>query len=209
MRYFWVVITSAMLVVLSCGNGATGPGDPEEDPPFWSDYNWISYVFQCYPFSLSAGYAIRVDSIYFMMQPCSSYMLPESIGVGFVTTIDSLPPDCWVMDLAVAFRSFSAIQIDDYYQFEYPYWLSNGPMLEPVPLTSDSALGGLNNVIPVFYGEYDGDTTIIVRKLLNTLDPWDLELVPGSSYWMQLIYRAEYPYMPGWIYSDPVLIPNL
>ena len=72
---------------------------------------------------------------------------------------------------------------DDFYEYYSPYGLSDGRLGESIPYQPDTALGGVNDVHAVFFGEVDGDSTLVYRKAFSTGDSaWDLTLAHDSTF---------------------------
>ncbi len=67
------------------------------------------------------------------------------------------------MDGNLAMTFSGSLTTDDRYEYYYPYGFSDRELGESIPYQPDTALGGVNDVHAVFFGEFNGDSTLVYR----------------------------------------------
>ncbi|MFO7626374.1 MAG: hypothetical protein R6V62_03850 [Candidatus Fermentibacteraceae bacterium] len=172
----------AAFFAAACSN----PTNPSNDPNEWESYEWVPCTnFFTYPCSVLCS--VSGDSLYIMVTQEAdttnwySCRMPDQVT--FNVFSDGLYGEDYHVDGNRAMIVSGSLVTNDWYEYHYPYGLCDGKLGEPIPYQLDTALGGVNNVQAVFFGEVDGDSTLVYRKAFFTGDSqWDLTLVHDSTF---------------------------
>ncbi|GEM_PF-3254515 len=200
----WVMC--AAFLAAACSN----PTTPSETPHEWEDYEWVPCAdFFTYPCSVLCS--VSGDSLYIMVTQKADTtdwfrcQMPDLVSFNLIS--DGLYGMDFYVDGNKAMTVSGSLLTDDWYEYYYPYGLSDCMLGEPIPYQPDTALGGVNNVHAVFFGELNGDSTLVYRKAFSTGDSqWDLTLAHDSTFQVMVYLQWGEPYdsLEFYMISDPM-----
>jgi hypothetical protein len=175
-------ILYAALLAASCSN----PTTPSETPHEWEDFEWVPCA-EFFTVPCSVFCSVSGDSLYIMVKQeadttkwCSCRM-PDQIT--FNVFSERFLGEDYHVDGNRAMIVSGSLVTDDFYEYYSPYGLYDGQSGESIPYQPDTALGGVNDVHAVFFGEADGDSTLVYRKAFSTGDSqFDMTLAHDSTF---------------------------
>ncbi len=168
----YVSIGIVLVCVIACDSGTS----PEQISYFWEDLNWVSIE------GFSAQYcdvffAVQNDSLYVMgvqVADTSDYYkcnFPDLVSINIYDEIDF---EEYTIDGNTAHTADSELSTDD--------WFGS----ENTNFQTDASLGGTNDVIGIFLGEVNGDSTVVFRKATVTGDfEYDTRLLSDSTFGLE------------------------
>jgi hypothetical protein len=196
-----VIVCLATLLVIGCGN-STGPA---EESYSWEQYEWTP-VDRYNSDACQISYTIRNDSIYIIgvqEADTSHYCrcnMPDIVS--FEVLLDGQYPDSYHRDGTMALTAAGSLQTDDWYEYYYPYGLGKESLEQSIPNQPDTSLAGVNDVVGVFWGELNGDSTVVFRKSLVTNDlDVDIPLEIGETYGVCIYLQWNSPGDPNYYSS--------
>ena len=201
------ILVFTTLLAQGCGS-TTGPA---AETHFWNEFDWISYVGYHTNF-VNVSYAVNNDSLYIMVSQTADTSYYVKCNMPDVVSFDVLYFDytfSYHRDANRAISSSGVLQTADWYEYYYPYGLGKVTTAESIPLQPDDSLGGINNVEGVYFGVWNGDSTIVYRKPFQTNDSeWDITLEHDSTFSSEIILIWGEIGEPDWyIYNGEEIIP--
>jgi len=172
----------AALLAASCSS----PTTPSENPHEWEDYEWVPCA-DLYTDPCSVLCSVSGDSLYIMVTQEADTTdwfrcnMPDLVEFSVIS--EGLYGEDYYVDGNLAMTFPGSLTTDDWYEYYYPYGFSDSELGESIPYQPDTALGGVNDVHAVFFGEFNGDSTLVYRKAFFTGDSrWDLTLAHDSTF---------------------------
>jgi len=169
-----------------CFAACSNPTTPSENTHEWEDYEWVPCA-DLFSDPCSVLCSVSGDSLYIMVTQVADTtewyrcQMPDLVTFN-VYSGEHFGEDYYV-DGNRAMTVSGSLLTDDFFEYYSPYGLSDGRLGESIPYQPDTALGGVNNVHAVFFGEVDGDSTLVYRKAFSTGDSqWDLTLAHDSTF---------------------------
>ena len=200
------ILVFTILLAQGCGS-TTGP---TSEIHFWNDFDWIPHVGNHTNY-VNVSYTVNNDSLYIIVSQTADTSHFTTSNMPDVVSFDVLYfdyTDSYHRDANRAISSSGVLQTDDWYEYYYPYGLGKVATGEPIPLQPDDSLGGVNNVEGVYFGVWNGDSTIVYRKPFQTNDSeWDITLEHDSTFSSQMILIWGEIGDPDWfvVYSDEII----
>lgn len=195
-----------LLVLLGCGTGSTGP--VQESYP-WEDFAWVQFEGRPGMYC-RVSWAIQSDSLYLMgvqSADTSGYYssnMPDIVGVDIY--LEAGYYNTYYRDGIRAVTTSGSPVTDDWYEYYYPY--GRNQLEQSIPYQPDIQLGGSNDVIGVYQGVLNGDTTVVFRKALTTGDPgYDIPIQTGSVYGAAIYLQWGEPGEPGYCVEEGEISP--